>query len=90
MSINLVAQFGRPRAREILESSFAQFQADRSVVGLAKQVRSREESLAGFSKAMSCHLGDFTEYSRLRRALSDAETTASKGTSRARKSLTED
>ncbi len=90
MSINLVAQFGRPRAREILESSFAQFQADRSVVGLAKQVRSREESLAGFSKAMSCHLGDFTEYSRLRRALSDAEKTASKGTSRARKSLTED
>jgi ATP-dependent RNA helicase HelY len=90
MSINLVAQFGRSRAREILESSFAQFQADRSVVGLAKQVRSREESLAGFSKAMSCHLGDFTEYARLRRALSDAEQKASKGTSRARKSLTED
>ena len=90
MSINLVAQFGRPRAREILESSFAQFQADRSVVGLAKQVRSREESLAGFSKSMECHLGDFTEYARLRRALSDAENSAAKGTSRARKSLTED
>jgi ATP-dependent RNA helicase HelY len=90
MSINLLAQFGRPRAREILESSFAQFQADRSVVGLAKQVRSREESLAGFSKAMTCHLGDFTEYARLRRALSDAENNASKSSSRARKSLTED
>ncbi|MEO5780298.1 MULTISPECIES: RNA helicase [Arthrobacter] len=90
MSINLVAQFGRARAREILESSFAQFQADRSVVGLAKQVRGREESLAGFSKAMTCHLGDFTEYARLRRALSDAEKNASQVTSRARKSLTED
>jgi ATP-dependent RNA helicase HelY len=90
MSINLLAQFGRPRAREILESSFAQFQADRSVVGLAKQVRSREESLAGFSKAMSCHLGDFTEYTRLRRALSEAEKSASRTSSRARKSLTED
>ncbi|MET4094414.1 DEAD/DEAH box helicase [Arthrobacter sp. UYCu712] len=90
MSINLLAQFGRPRAREILESSFAQFQADRSVVGLAKQVRSREESLAGFSKAMTCHLGDFTEYSRLLRALSDAEKNASKSGSRAQKSLTED
>ena len=90
MSINLLAQFGRPRAREILESSFAQFQADRSVVGLARQVRSREESLAGFSKAMTCHLGDFTEYARLRRALADAEKTASKSSSRARKSLTED
>jgi ATP-dependent RNA helicase HelY len=90
MSINLVAQFGRPRAREILESSFAQFQADRSVVGLAKQVRSREESLAGFSKAMTCHLGDFTEYSRIRRALSDVEKNASKTSSRARKTVTED
>ncbi|SDL24252.1 ATP-dependent RNA helicase HelY [Arthrobacter sp. ov407] len=90
MSINLLAQFGRSRAREILESSFAQFQADRSVVGLARQVRSREESIAGFGKAMTCHLGDFTEYARLRRALGDAETTASRGTSRARKSLTED
>jgi ATP-dependent RNA helicase HelY len=90
MSINLLAQFGRPRAREILESSFAQFQADRSVVGLARQVRSREESIAGFSKAMTCHLGDFTEYARLRRALGDAEATASRGSSRAKKSLTED
>ncbi|MDQ0821042.1 ATP-dependent RNA helicase HelY [Arthrobacter sp. V4I6] len=90
MSINLLAQFGRMRAREILESSFAQFQADRSVVGLARQVRSREESLAGFSKAMTCHLGDFTEYSRLLRALSDAEKNASKSGSRAKKSLTED
>ncbi|MEK0156807.1 DEAD/DEAH box helicase [Arthrobacter oryzae] len=90
MSINLLAQFGRPRAREILESSFAQFQADRSVVGLAKQVRSREESLAGFQKSMTCHLGDFTEYSRLRRELSDAENAASRSTSKARKSITED
>ncbi|MBT2595047.1 RNA helicase [Arthrobacter sp. ISL-72] len=90
MSINLLAQFGRPRAREILESSFAQFQADRSVVGLAKQVRSREESLAGYQKSMTCHLGDFTEYSRLRRELSDTENAASRSTSRARKSITED
>jgi ATP-dependent RNA helicase HelY len=90
MSINLLAQFGRPRAREILESSFAQFQADRSVVGLARQVRSREESLAGYAKSMTCHLGDFTEYARLRRELSDAENFSSRSKSRARKSLNED
>ncbi|UKA52474.1 DEAD/DEAH box helicase [Arthrobacter sp. FW305-BF8] len=90
MSINLLAQFGRQRAREILESSFAQFQADRSVVGLARQVRSREESLAGYAKSMTCHLGDFTEYARLRRELSDAENFTSRSKSRARKSLNED
>ncbi|WPU07581.1 DEAD/DEAH box helicase [Pseudarthrobacter oxydans] len=90
MSINLLAQFGRARAREILESSFAQFQADRSVVGLARQVRSREESLAGYAKSMTCHLGDFTEYARLRRELSDAENAGSRTKSRARKSLSDD
>src|SRR5919112_333341 len=90
MSINLLAQFGRPRAREILESSFAQFQADRSVVGLARQVRSREESLAGYAKSMTCHLGDFTEYARLRRELSDAENVAARGKSKARRALNED
>ncbi|MBU8867563.1 DEAD/DEAH box helicase [Paenarthrobacter aromaticivorans] len=90
MSINLIAQFGRVRAREILESSFAQFQADRSVVGLARQVRGREESLAGYAKSMECHLGDFTEYARLRRELSDTEQFAARDYQRARKSRVAD
>ncbi|GAA2992098.1 ATP-dependent RNA helicase HelY [Microbacterium terrae] len=73
MAVNLIDQFGRARAREILESSFAQFQADRSVVGLARQVREQEESLAGYEKAMTCDRGDFAEYSAIRRDLSDLE-----------------
>ncbi|MDQ1577158.1 MAG: ATP-dependent helicase HelY [Microbacteriaceae bacterium] len=73
MAVNLIDQFGRQRTREILESSFAQFQADRAVVDLARKVRQQEESLAGYAEAMSCHLGDFTEYSALRRQLSDLE-----------------
>ncbi|QIG40763.1 DEAD/DEAH box helicase [Microbacterium sp. 4R-513] len=73
MAVNLIDQFGRARAREILESSFAQFQADRAVVGLARQVREQEESLAGYEQAMTCDRGDFTEYSRIRRELSDLE-----------------
>src|SRR5690606_12988315 len=43
MSVNLVAQVGRRRAREILEMSFAQFQADRGVVGLARQAQAHAE-----------------------------------------------
>lgn len=73
MAVNLIDQFGRPRAREILESSFAQFQADRAVVGLARQVKEAEESLAGYEKAMSCDRGDLTEYASIRRELSDLE-----------------
>jgi ATP-dependent RNA helicase HelY len=73
MAVNLIEQFGRERTREILESSFAQFQADRAVVDLARRVRSQEESLAGYAKSMTCHLGDFAEYSRIRRELTDLE-----------------
>src|SRR5690606_5496924 len=57
MAVNLIDQFGRAKAREILESSFAQFQADRAVVGLARQVRESEESLAGYREAMTCDRG---------------------------------
>ncbi len=45
MAVNLVRQVGRETARELLESSFAQFQADRAVVGLARQVRKAEDAL---------------------------------------------
>ena len=73
MAVNLIDQFGRRRAREILESSFAQFQADRAVVGLAREVKDAEESLAGYAKAMTCDRGDFVEYAGMRRELSDLE-----------------
>ena len=62
MAVNLVRQFGRETARELLESSFAQFQADRAVVGLARQVRKAEEALAGYADAIACDRGDFMEY----------------------------
>ncbi|MDJ0335045.1 DEAD/DEAH box helicase [Salinibacterium sp. G-O1] len=80
MAVNLIDQFGRERTREILESSFAQFQADRAVVELARKVRSQEQSLEGYAKSMSCHVGDYTEYSGIRRELTDLER---KGQSRA-------
>jgi len=73
MAANLIDQFGRARTREVLESSFAQFQADRAVVDLARRVRSQEESLAGYAKSMECDRGDFREYSRIRRELTDLE-----------------
>jgi ATP-dependent RNA helicase HelY len=73
MAVNLVGQVGRERARTLLEESVAQFQADRAVVGLARQLRRSEEALEGYLEAATCHLGDFMEYARLRRRLSDRE-----------------
>jgi ATP-dependent RNA helicase HelY len=85
MAVNLVDQVGRSRAREILETSFAQFQADRAVVGLARQARRQEEALAGYAEAMKCHLGDFTEYAALRRRIGERETELSRTASRDRR-----
>ncbi|CAN5380051.1 DEAD/DEAH box helicase [soil metagenome] len=73
MAVNLIEQFGRDRTREILESSFAQFQADRAVVDLARKVRSQQQSLDGYANSMKCHLGDYAEYSGIRRELTDLE-----------------
>jgi ATP-dependent RNA helicase HelY len=73
MAVNLVDRFGRARAREILETSFAQFQADRAVVSLAREVREAEASLAGYLTAMQCEHGDFADYAAIRRELSDLE-----------------
>ncbi|MFW5417568.1 DEAD/DEAH box helicase [Nocardiopsis sp. CNT-189] len=78
MAVNLVGQVGRERSRNMLEASFAQFQADRAVVGLVKQLRKHEEALAGYADAADCHLGDFMEYAALRRRLSDREGEQSK------------
>lgn len=78
MAVNLVQQFGRHRSRELLETSFAQFQADRSVVGISRQVQRNEEGLEGYREGMTCHLGDFEEYARLRRELKDRETELAK------------
>ncbi|MFJ8661641.1 DEAD/DEAH box helicase [Streptomyces sp. NPDC093795] len=78
MAVNLVDQFGRHRSRELLETSFAQFQADRSVVGISRQVQRNEEGLDGYRQGMTCHLGDFEEYARLRRDLKDRETELAK------------
>ncbi len=76
MAVNLIDRLGVPGTREVLETSFAQFQADRSVVQLARRVVDQRASLAGYEESMSCHLGDFAEYSQLRRGLSDLERDA--------------
>ncbi len=78
MAVNLVHQFGRETSRELLEQSFAQFQADKAVVGMARQLRKSEDALAGYVEAATCHLGDFMEYAGLRRRISDVEKSASK------------
>lgn len=73
MAVNLIDQFGLISTRQILETSFAQFQADRNVVELNRTVRENEESLRGYGESMKCHLGDFSAYASLRHGLTEME-----------------
>ena len=79
MAVNLTGRAGRKRASALLESSFAQFQADRGVVGLARRLRRVKEAGDDLARQISCDRGDFLEYAALRRRLTDAERGASKG-----------
>jgi len=73
MTINLISQFGADRARTSLESSFAQFQADKAVVGLARQISKNKEAIATLELEINCHLGDFIEYAEIRFAIKELE-----------------
>ena len=85
MAANLVGQLSREECRELLESSFAQFQADRSVVGLAQQIQRNTEALAGYAEAMTCHLGDFLAYAELRAAVQVREVALARETATMRR-----
>jgi ATP-dependent RNA helicase HelY len=90
MAVNLVASMGREAARTLLESSFAQFQADRAVVGLARQVHRHDEAISGYEEAMVCERGSVAEYAGLRRQLSRRETEISKDRSSQRRAQASD
>jgi ATP-dependent RNA helicase HelY len=82
MAVNLVGQVGLRRAEALLESSFAQFQADRAVLGLSRQVRRIRQSIEQLDG--TCDKGDFAEYQALRRELSQREGDQSRRRSSAR------
>jgi ATP-dependent RNA helicase HelY len=82
MAVNLTGRVGRTRAAALLESSFAQFQADRGVVGLARRLRRLREQADDLARQVNCDRGDFMEYAEMRSRLTEAE----RGTSRSRAS----
>ena len=83
MAVNLVGQAGLDRAAAILESSFAQFQADRAVAGVARAAQQGRAELDSLTAA--CDRGDFAEYFGLRRDLSRREAEAAREQAAARR-----
>jgi ATP-dependent RNA helicase HelY len=84
MAVNLVRNYTREEAHHLLNSSFAQFLADRGVVSLERQLERDRAELGGFQVHMRCDRGDFAEYWALREKAEEIRETFRKGRDRTR------
>ncbi|WP_024441245.1 RNA helicase [Mycobacterium sp. UM_WGJ] len=73
MTINLVQHMGPEQAHQLLEQSFAQFQADRSVVGLVRSADRGERTLDEIAAEFGGRDSAVLDYARLRAKISERE-----------------
>jgi ATP-dependent RNA helicase HelY len=73
MSVNLVRNYDLEEAEHLVNSSFAQYQADREVVRLERLKEQNDAYLASYRERMRCDRGDFDEYRRLVDRLREVE-----------------
>ncbi|MBS9535036.1 RNA helicase [Mycobacterium sp. M1] len=73
MTINLVQRMVPQEAHRLLEQSFAQFQADRSVVGLVRGAERGERMLDDIAVELGGRDSPVLEYARLRAQISERE-----------------
>jgi len=62
MAVNLARNYTEQQAHHLLNSSFAQFLADRKVVGLERERQRDTEAIDGYRTNMRCDVGNFDEY----------------------------
>ncbi|MCZ8380767.1 RNA helicase [Mycobacterium sp. CPCC 205372] len=78
MTINLVQHMGPEQAHQLLEQSFAQYQADRSVVGLRRGVERGERLLDEIAAELGGRDAPMLDYARLRAQISTRERAQSR------------
>ncbi len=86
MAVNLVRNYDAGTATHLLNSSFAQFAADRNVVKWERELETKERDATGLRERATCELGDLVEYHRLR-AAADRAMKAERGSDRVRDAL---
>lgn len=93
MTINLVSQMTPEQAHRLLERSFAQYQADRSVVGLVRGIERGEKMLdeiageMGWNRRESAVEPAVLDYARLRAKISERERAQSRVSRLARRQV---
>jgi ATP-dependent RNA helicase HelY len=90
MTINLVQHMGPEQAHQLLERSFAQYQADRSVVGLVRGVARGEKMLGEIAAELGGRDAPILEYARLRAAISGRERSQARASRLQRRRATND
>jgi ATP-dependent RNA helicase HelY len=78
MTINLVHRMGPEQAHQLLEQSFAQYQADRSVVGLVRGIERGTQMLHEIEAELGGPDAPIFEYARLRARISEMERAQSR------------
>ncbi|OMC14149.1 DEAD/DEAH box helicase [Mycobacterium colombiense] len=78
MTINLVQQMGPEQAHRLLEQSFAQYQADRSVVGLVRGIERGTAMLEEIAGELGGPKAPILEYARMRARISEMERAQSR------------
>ncbi|EEH63360.1 DEAD/DEAH box helicase [Gleimia coleocanis DSM 15436] len=78
MVANLASTGDLASAREVMDECFAQFQADRKVVGLAVDAKRAQQQMDKLAPSVSCHLGDALEYFAAREELTFLQKQSSK------------
>ena len=73
MTINLVHRMGPEQAHRLLEQSFAQYQADRSVVGLIRGIERGKAMLDDIAAELGGRQAPVLEYARLRARITELE-----------------
>ncbi len=78
MTINLVHQMGPEQAHRLLEQSFAQYQADRSVVGLVRGIERGKSMLDEIAAELGGRQAPILDYARQRARISEIERAQSR------------
>lgn len=78
MVANLAATGTLTQARQVMEESFAQFQADRTVVSYARDMRAAQRRMDDLAQSFACEAGDAQEYFGLRDDLNRIQKEAAK------------
>jgi ATP-dependent RNA helicase HelY len=90
MTINLVHQMGPEQAHELLEQSFAQYQADRSVVGLVRGIERGKQMLDEIAAELGGPDAPIMEYTRMRAQISEMERAQARASRLQRRQATSD